>query len=149
MSMPHGVPDEATASRPSAATWHRAGAVFYGLWGALHVFAAFLILPDASAGLQPGVTLARVQQNSVFMATVGVAAIWIAIRFNRRGDRFGYWFNLYLVSAADLGFVLLVLLPGHEALPRGLIGPALWIAAVAASTVGMLAAKSAAGRAPV
>ncbi len=122
--------------------WHRTGAILYVLWGALHVLAAFLILPMATAGLEPGVTLARVQQNSVFMASVGVAAIWIAIAYNWRGSRFGYWFNLYLVSAADLGFIVLVLFPGYEGLPQGLIGPALWVLAVIASTVGMVRTKT-------
>ena len=122
--------------------WHRAGAVLYVLWGLLHVLAAFLVLPSATAGLQEGISLARVQQNSVFMALVGLATVWIAVAFNWRGSRFGYWFNLYLVTAADLGFIVLVLLPGYEALPQGLIGPTLWVLAVFASTLGMLREKT-------
>ncbi|MEM7758033.1 MAG: hypothetical protein AAF298_07900 [Cyanobacteria bacterium P01_A01_bin.40] len=71
------------------------------------------------------------------MATIEVGSIWIAICKNWRNDRFGFWFNLFLVSAADLGFICLVLIPGWEPISMGLIGPLLWILATVASALGI------------
>jgi hypothetical protein len=125
------------AKGKKALIFARIGAVFYILWGLLHVLAAFIVLPPAIEGLEPSVTLARVQQNSFFMATIGIASVWIAIAKNWRNDRFGFWFNLFLVSAADIGFIWFVLIPGWEPISMGFIGPLLWILATSATTLGM------------
>jgi len=100
-----------------------------------------MILEPATRGVEPGSTLGRVRQNSAFMAIVSLAAIWIAVRFNWRNDGFGYRFNLFLISATDLAFILLVLAPGWEELPQGLIGPTLWVLGATASSVGYFTAR--------
>jgi hypothetical protein len=125
------------ATEPDLA-WARTGAFFYILWAGLHLIAALMILEPASQGVEPGATLGRVRQNSAFMAIVSLGAIWIALRFNWRNHSFGFWFNLYLISATDLAFVFLVLVPGWEPLPQGLIGPTLWVLGAAASSIGHL-----------
>lgn len=116
----------------------KTGAVFYVLWGILHTLAAFLVIEPAAGGLSQGIATARIYQNSVFMAMAGIAAIWIAYQFNWKNDTFGYWFNLFIVAVSDLGFIILVLIPGYEPPPAGLIGPTLWVIALAFSTVGIL-----------
>jgi hypothetical protein len=67
-----------------------------------------------------------------------VLCIAIAVSMNWRNSRRGYWANLVLVSATDLGFVVLILLPGiaHE-----LLGPILWVLALIFTTIGYLAAE--------
>ena len=126
-------------TRKKALKFARIGAIFYILWGVLHVLAAFYILPPATEGLEPSATLGRVQQNSVLMGTIGIATVWIAISKNWRNDRFGFWLNLFLVSATDLAFIFFVLIPGWEPLPLGLIGPSLWILATITSSIGIKA----------
>ena len=54
----------------------------------------------------------------------------------------GYWINLAAVSAADIGFILFVLLPGHIALWPGVLGPVVWILAVVFSTIGFTMARA-------
>ena len=123
--------------RKEALKFARIGAVFYVLWGILHLLAAFYILPPATEGLEPSATLGRVQQNSVLMATISVTTVWIAISKNWRNNRFGFWLNLFQVSATDLAFIIFVLIPGWEPIPLALIGPSLWILATIFSTLGI------------
>ncbi|MEM7758034.1 MAG: hypothetical protein AAF298_07905 [Cyanobacteria bacterium P01_A01_bin.40] len=47
--------------RRTALMLARIGAVFYVLWGLLHILVAFMVLPPATEGLEAGITLARVQ----------------------------------------------------------------------------------------
>ncbi len=53
----------------------------------------------------------------------------------------GFWLNLILSSVTDIGFILFVVAPGYLPLWPGLLGPALWVAAVISSTAGLLAAR--------
>lgn len=119
-------------------TFAKTGALFYVLWGLLHILAAWMVLTPALGDLEASVSTGRIYQNSVFMAMTGIAVIWIALQFNIRNDAFGYWFNLFLISVADLGFIIFVFLPGYETAPKALMGPALWVMAVAFSTFGFL-----------
>jgi hypothetical protein len=41
-----------------------------------------------------------------------------------------------VVSAADIGFILFVLLPGHAPMNPAALGPIIWILAVVFSTLG-------------
>lgn len=121
----------------SAMTLARIGAVSYVLWGVLHLRAAydgFLL----AAAQTPGFVQGKLSQGAWDLAFFSVAAILIAILLNWRNDIRGYWLNLILVSAADLGFVIFVLLPGHIPLFPGLLGPALWISGAAFSTLAIL-----------
>jgi len=115
----------------------RIGAVFYVLWGLLHIFAGYMAL-GALEGVRRGVSRERIMQNSIFLAMTGVASVWIAVKFNWYNDAFGYWFNLFIVSVADISFIWLILLPGYIPLFPGVNGPVLWIIAVVASTIGRL-----------
>ena len=61
----------------------------------------------------------------------------IAVWYIWKNDALGYWLNLVVVSAADIGFVLFGLLPGHVAVFPGILGPVFWISAVIFSTLGI------------
>lgn len=113
------------------------GAVFYILWGLLHFFAAYAALGPALEGAVTGVAEGRIMQNSIFMAMVSVTAIWIAVQFNWKNDWFGYLFNLFTVTVADLAFIFLILWPGFIPMIPGVLGPALWVIAVIFSTLGI------------
>jgi hypothetical protein len=61
------------------------------------------------------------------------------VTLNWRNTRIGYWLNLGVVSADDVGFFYVIVLPGYIRLGEGLLGPVLWVLAVIFSTVGVLA----------
>jgi len=112
------------------------GAVTYVLWGLLHIQAARLVYMLGNS-LEPGMVQGRVFQgafNLLFFALFGIA---IAVMLNWKNSRPGYWLNLVVVSAADIGFIVYVLMPGYVPLVPGGLGPLLWILAVIFSTLGI------------
>jgi hypothetical protein len=116
----------------------RIGAAVYVLWGLLHLYAAYGIYRLGAAELEPSLLQARLFQDAAFMLAIAVVVLTTAVGWNWRNAPAGYWVNLAFVSVADIVFLLLVVLPGHVPLERGLIGPALWVLAAAFSTVGYL-----------
>lgn len=115
-------------------TGYRIGATLYFLWGILHLYAAYGIY-KLGTDLEPGLVQARLFQDAAFMLIIALLAMAIAVWKNWNNDRIGYWLNLSIVSVADIIFLLLVVIPGYVPLGRGLIGPALWVAAVIFSTI--------------
>ncbi|MGE0045761.1 MAG: hypothetical protein AB7J28_06890 [Hyphomonadaceae bacterium] len=122
---------------------HRIGAVLYFLWGALHLAAAAEGFRAALA-LDADAIQARLLQNSWNLAFFALASMAIAVALNWRNNAWGYWINLIMVSAADIGFVLFVLAPGHIAMVPGVFGPVLWMLAAIFSTLGLRARAPAA-----
>ncbi len=117
---------------------HRIGAVLYALWGVLHLAAAsegYRLAMSVDAGPVQG----RLLQNAWNLAIFALVALVVALTMNWRNSRSGYWINLIAVSAADLGFVLLVMIPGYIAIFPGILGPVLWLLAVIFSTLGLRA----------
>jgi hypothetical protein len=91
--------------------------------------------------LEPGMVQGRIYQdawNLLFFALFGVV---VAVTLNWRNSRLGYWLNLVVVSAGDIGFIITILVPGYIPLLPGGIGPLLWIVALVFSTLGILAAS--------
>jgi len=123
----------------------RAGALVYVLWGLLHVVAAYRVY-RLGAGLEPGMIQGRIWQDAWNLLFFAVFAIVVAFAMNWRNSRSGFWLNLVVVSAADIGFVAFVLLPGHVPLVPGVIGPLLWIAAVILTGSARLAVRRPEGR---
>ena len=111
----------------------RTGAVFYVLWGVLHIGVAWKISELALA--QEGLIQGRLLQQAVYMLGIATTAIVVAVWLNWRNDRVGYWVNLAVVSFADIAFLLVIVLPGYVPLGRGLIGPALWVVALIFTTL--------------
>ena len=118
----------------------RLGAVAYVVWGLLHIQAARLVYALGET-LEPGIVQARIYQgawNLLFFALFGII---VAVFLNWKNSRIGYWLNLVVVSAADLGFIITVLIPGYvPLLPAGL-GPFLWVVGLVFSTLGVLNAN--------
>jgi hypothetical protein len=117
------------------------GAVIYVLWGLLHLKAAQMMMVMGQS-LEVGVLQGRIFQhawNLLFFALFGiVVAVWM----NWKNSRLGYWLNFVVISAADIGFILFVLLPGHAPMMPGALGPILWIVALALTTLGVMRSSS-------
>jgi len=118
----------------------RLGAVTYVLWGLLHIQAARLVYILGQT-VEPGMVQGRIFQNAWNLLFFALFGIIVAIFLNWKNSRLGYWLNLIVVSAADIGFIVAVLIPGYVPLVPGALGPALWILAVLFSTLGILNVK--------
>jgi hypothetical protein len=116
-----------------ATLYARLGAIFFVVWGTFHVYVAWQIYMLALA--QSGIAQGRTLQLAVYMLTIALFAVVIALWRNWRNDRLGYWLNLAVVSWADIIWVLVVVLPGYVPLVRGLIPPAFWLAGALCSTL--------------
>lgn len=112
------------------------GAIAYVAWGLLHIQAARLVylLGDS---LDSGMVQGRVYQDAFNLLFFALFGIVVAIWLNWKNSRSGYWLNLVVVGAADIGFIVYVLLPGYVPLVPGGLGPLLWIVAVIFSTIGI------------
>jgi len=110
------------------------GAVFYIIWGLLHIVAAVQGF-QLGASLEPGLVQGKINQGAWDLLFIALAGISIAVTFNWKNSRLGYWLNLLIVSIADIGFVIFVLLPGHVSLFPGILGPVFWILAAIFSTL--------------
>ncbi|MFZ0543970.1 MAG: hypothetical protein WAM60_00935 [Candidatus Promineifilaceae bacterium] len=115
------------------------GAVFYAVWGVLHLGAAKRGF-DLAKSQEPGPVQGRLYQNAWNLAFAAVFVILIAVIYNLKNSPMGYWLNLSLASITDIGFIIFVLIPGYISLREGILGPVLWILAVIFSTLGILAA---------
>jgi hypothetical protein len=123
---------------------HRIGAILYILWGALHLIAARATYALGGT-LEPGLVQGRVYQDAWNLAFFALFAIVVAIIFNWKNSRTGYWLNLVVVSAADIGFIVHLLIPGHVPLIPGIAGPVLWVLAMIFSTIGIYGKKQGPG----
>ena len=103
----------------------RLGAVCYTAWGAFHVYVAWQIYVVALP--LSGIAQGRMLQLAVYMLTIALFAIVIAVWRIWRNDRLGYWLNLAVVGWADVIWVLVVVLPGYVPLGRGLIPPMIFV----------------------
>ncbi len=122
--------------------YSKLGAVVYAVWGLLHIEAARKVYALGQT-LDPGMVQARIFQdawNLLFFALFGLV---VAVTLNWKNSRLGYWLNLIVVSAGDIGFILTVLIPGYLPIFPGAMGPILWVIAVVLSTIGLKHAKSA------
>jgi len=116
------------------------GAAAYFAWGALHLLAAansYILAAKMEAGFVQG----RLFQGAFYVAVFAVVAIIVAVRLNWKNSRTGYWINLLAVSAADIPFVLFIVLPGHMTGPEAVLGPALWLSGLAFSTAALVTAQ--------
>jgi hypothetical protein len=114
----------------------KGGAISYVIWGLLHIGAS---LDEFRLGstLEPGLVQGKINQGAWDLLFFALFAIVIAVKYNWKNDTLGYWLNLIVVSAADIGFIIFVLLPGHVALFPGILGPIFWILGAVFSTLGI------------
>lgn len=114
----------------------RIGAITYILWGILHIQAARMVYMLGDS-LEPGMVQGRIYQDAYSLLFFALFGIVVAVVYNWNNSRRGYWLNLVVVSAADIGFIIYVLVPGYAPLVPGGLGPLLWVLAVIFSTLGI------------
>lgn len=137
---------------------HKIGAVFYVLWGLLHIVGAgsMLYALNAEGGAAALALLGSALPATVFpdqvdpvthalyafhsynLLWMGVLSLVLAIKLNWHNSRVGYWVNLAVVTAADVGLIATLIVPGYMAVTDGLAGPLLWIGAFVFSTIGLV-----------
>lgn len=138
-------------------TSYRWGAIFYILWGIMHVmFAAQIFLlntgdstftvvqgvysdsgPARTPEVLGSVIEALMNQHAWNLFWFGAFAAVVGVLFNWRNNVCGYWVNLVVVSMADIGFIGAILVLGYVDVMVGIWGPVLWVLAVIFSTVGI------------
>lgn len=138
-------------------TSYRLGAIFYVLWGIMHIMFAVQIFIlnidestysvikniylDSGNKLTPtelgNVVGAIMNQHAWNLLWFGTFATIIGALYNWHNSLVGYWGNLIVVSLADIGFIAAVLIPGYVDPLVGIWGPILWIAATVSSTIGL------------
>ncbi|MCH8261826.1 MAG: hypothetical protein ACE1ZM_04365 [Gammaproteobacteria bacterium] len=114
----------------------RIGTVFYILWGLLHLVAAKKVYLLGHA-LESGMVQGRIYQDAFYLLFFAIFGIVVAVKFNWKNSKLGYWLNFVVVSFADIGFIVAVLMPAYLPLFPGLIGPILWLVALTLTTIGM------------
>jgi hypothetical protein len=115
----------------------------YAAWAVFHLKVAWDIM---QLGLtQTSIAQARTFQLAAYMLTIALFVLIVAVTLNRRNSVIGYWLNLCVAGWADAIWVVVVVLPGYVGVVRGLLPPAIFLAAATASTI----AKRAVGNAHV
>ncbi len=115
---------------------YRIGAIFYLLWGVLHLAAAYQGY-QLALGEPAGEVQGRLLQNSWNLGFFALVAIFVAVFMNWRNSRTGYWINLAAVSAADIGFILFVMIPNYVPLFPPILGPVFWLLGALFTTLGL------------
>ena len=118
----------------------RIGSVLYILWGILHIVAAYKVY-SLGQTLEQGMIQGRLYQdawNLLFFALFGIV---VAVLYNWKNNKIGFWLNLIVVSVGDIGFIITILLPGYLPLFPGALGPILWVLALTFSTIAIFKSK--------
>jgi len=133
------------------------GAVGYILWGVMHAMIGIQILSinlshsttdvintlylDSGLVKTPAelgsVVSALMNQHAWNLLWFGMFAVIVGALWNWRNHRAAYWANLAVVSLADVGFIVAILIPGYISVAVGIWGPILWLVAVVFSTLGL------------
>ncbi len=131
---------------------HKVGAVFFILWGFFHLVVGGLALATILAGGGAGflallgtdspallqVLDAVLAQHTWNLMWIGALVLIVGIRLNWRNSRQGFYLNLTVASAAELGSVFALIIPGLIPLVENLAGPIIWALAVIFGTLGFL-----------
>ena len=112
----------------------RIGAALYILWGLLHIVAAYKVFLLGQT-IEQGMVQGRLFQDAWNLLFFAIFGIIVAIIYNWKNNKVGYWLNLVVLSAGDIRFIITILLPGYLPLFPGVIGPMLWLLALAFSTL--------------
>ncbi|MEQ9398301.1 MAG: hypothetical protein RJQ04_03945 [Longimicrobiales bacterium] len=135
----------------------RTAAVLFLLWGLVHVAGGAVMLATLGDGAEAYLrTVATVDPSAAALTPpagspavailgfhawnilwVGLCVSAIALTLNLRGSRAGYWINLALVSGADVGLILFLVLPGVMTWGTAAPGLGLWLPAAAAGFVAL------------
>lgn len=135
----------------------RVGAVFYILWGVMHIMVGIMILHIRSSqgvpamlgffGLRGGAALSSEagnvigslgMQHAANLAIFGIAAIFIAVTMIWKGEVLGFWLNFIVLGLADIAFIIAFFIPGYIRGVAGVMGPVLFVLGALFSGLGCL-----------
>lgn len=137
--------------------YHKIGAVSYMLWGLLHILGGLMLyLTLKNEGITsllymlgtavPKNLVPEIQSGSTVdglaafhawnITCFGIISLLTAITLNWKNSRVGFWVNLGIVAAADLGLIFTLIVPGYMHLVDGLPGISLFFIALIFSTLG-------------
>lgn len=133
----------------------KVGAGLYVAWGVLHVVVGAVPLVRFAAsgsasmlsfyGFDPGTVEGPMVHASHLIAEhaaeligFGVMAVVVAVALVAKGDVAGYWLNAVVLGVVDLAFVMAEIVPGHVSVVETGIGPLLYLAALAVTTVALV-----------
>ncbi|MBW8051888.1 MAG: hypothetical protein FVQ77_16435 [Cytophagales bacterium] len=141
----------------SALKLSRIGAIFYVLWGILHIFLGGLVLYIYFTLGTPGmlsffglkdaeqlpaeaskITGSLGAQHAANLAIFGTVAIIIALAGIWKNSPVAFWMNLIMVGFADVAFIFAFFIPGYIKGVEGIIGPLLFVLAALFSGAGLL-----------
>jgi hypothetical protein len=129
----------------------RTAMILFSLWGLVHILGGALMLLTLGGGGVDGAeaylaTVATADPSSAALVPptgspairilgfhawnliwVGLMVTGVAITLNRKASRAGLWVNLGLVSGADLGLLLFLVIPGVMSWTTALPGLILWL----------------------
>lgn len=124
--------------------WAKIGAIAYVIWGLWHLQVVVALWQAGAAPEDPRLGL-RLQQGAFHILFFVIVAVVAGGWLNWRNSRIGYWINLVTVGWTEIGLFYLFILPGlFPWLPKGWVGPAAWLIAVAATTAARVSRPSAA-----
>jgi hypothetical protein len=123
----------------------RIGAAFYVFWGLVHYSAAYGVYQLARS-MPLSLEHSRLEQLSFYLASFATAGI-VLVTLNWRNSHLGFWCNAVVVGIGDIPFILFVLVPGYVPVWPGIVGPVLWIAALACTAIAQLPMSGMVGRA--
>jgi hypothetical protein len=87
--------------------------------------------------LDVGEIQGKVYQDAWNLGYLALFSVVIAIGFNWRNSLLGYWLNIVTISVTDIGFIILLFIPGYS---TDILGPILWLLGAIFSTIGILTA---------
>ena len=106
----------------------------YVVWGLIHVQAAYDAFLLGTA-VNQGIVQGKIFQDAWNLLFFALFSIIVASRYNWRNSRLGYHLNLIVVSVADIGFIIFVLIPGNVPFFPGVLGPIFWVSAAISSSI--------------
>ena len=133
---------------------HKIGALFYIFWGMIHILggSAIMLQDKASAQLAMQGTARPIEEfEHISNATLngilsyhgfnivwfGIFVIVVAIAFNWKNKIIGYWLNLTVISAIEIGLIVFMLIPENMLISDGSIGIVLFLLALTFTTIGL------------
>jgi hypothetical protein len=118
----------------------RISALLYTAWAVFHLKVAWDIM---QLGLtQNGIAQGRTFQLAAYMLTIALFVLVVAVALNWRNSISGYWLNLCVAGWADAVWLIVVVLPGYVGLVRGVVPPAIFLAAAITSALARYAQGS-------
>ncbi len=79
-----------------------------------------------------------IAEHAAGLIGFGLMAVIVAVALVAKGRASGYWLNALVLGIVDLAFVTAEIVPGHVSAVETGIGPLLYVAALAVTTVALV-----------